>query len=392
MLTINLERCTGCELCAASCPYDGITIIETKAHFNENCISCGICLSACPFNAITSSEAIDKKDLKIGWDGGIWVIAESSQNQLQPVTLELISIARTLADQLNVPTSVVLMGRDTQHALAQLKSSPADHIFLLEDARIRDGSILQQSAVLAPVITEYRPEIILIGATPDGRSLAPRLAARLQTGLTADCTELTIDSDRRLLIQTRPAFGGNLMAEIVCPYHRPQMATVRPGVFSIEDFAVIKEPEVHTLKRQIPEIPALELLEQRYTSNDDIDLTASQVIIGVGRGIGSVENLQLVERLAELIHAQIACTRPLVEAGWLDYKHQVGQTGCTVSPQLYLACGISGAVQHLAGISSAETVIAINNDPSAPIFNRADYSLIGDVTEILQELIAQYAL
>ena len=392
MLMINLERCTGCELCAASCPYDGITIIEAKAHFNENCISCGICLSACPFNAITSSEAIDKNDLKTGWDGGIWVVAESSQSQLQPVTLELISIARTLADQLNVTTSVVLMGRDTQHALKQLKSSPADHIFLLEDARIQDGNILQQSTVLAPVITEYRPEIILIGATPDGRSLAPRLAARLQTGLTADCTELTIDSDRRLLIQTRPAFGGNLMAEIVCPYHRPQMATVRPGVFSIEDFVAIQEPEVHPLKRQIPEIPALELLEQRYTSNDDIDLTASQVIIGVGRGIGSVENLQLVEQLAELIHAQIACTRPLVEAGWLDYKHQVGQTGCTVSPQLYLACGISGAVQHLAGISSAETVIAINNDPSAPIFNRADYRLIGDVTEILQELIAQYAI
>jgi electron transfer flavoprotein alpha subunit len=317
----------------------------------------------------------------------VWVWTELIDGGAHPCAMELLGKARELADALGCHTAALVIGGEGAAFCApELIAAGADRVLLVtgESFRQPDEEIYADAA--AQLITEQRPEILLFGATEFGRSFAPRVAARVQTGLTADCTGLSIDPETRLLRQTRPAFGGNLMATIVCAKHRPQMATVRPGVLpaprpdptrtgKIEPCAVTVRPgrtEILSVVRNVA--------EGRSISN-------AEIIVSAGRGIGTKKNLRLVKELAELLGGEYGVSRPLVNLGWGEYTHQIGQTGAAVAPKLLITCGISGAIQHLAGIAGAETVIAINTDPDAPIFSRADYAVVGDCIEVLQELI-----
>ena len=312
--------------------------------------------------------------------GGLWVFCEPVSGGIHPVAFELLGQASRLAADLRCTVTAVLPGSDPGSAPA-LAAAGADTVLLVGNADPAQPDELQYTQILAALVRKYEPAVLLLGATAFGRSLAPRLAARLGTGLTADCTALAIDPETGLLRQTRPAFGGNLMATIVCPDHRPQMATVRPKVFP----APVPDPEKTwtLIMENTGEAPrGFEWLERLAVSGDS-DIGEADVLVSVGQGIGGAENIALAEKLARRLHGALASSRPLVDNGIMPYPRQVGQTGKTVSPRLYLALGISGAIQHMAGVS-AGTLVAVNTDPDAPIRGYADVFLPCDCGAFLR--------
>lgn len=382
-MTVDKEKCVGCGLCVKSCPQDVITLQGKKAMIGEGCVACGFCRDACRFGAIVRGE--EEPQGAQGASCGILVVAEQHQGDLLDITLELLCKANQLKSDLECPSMAVLAGENMEKQAQLLIEHGADTVYLCDSPAFAQPMEGRWADLVQQVIGQCQPEIVLFGATEFGRSLAPRVAARLQTGLTADCTVLEIDREKRLLQQTRPAFGGNLMATIVCPARRPQMATVRPGVFQRG------EPQ----KRQgaVRRISApdgdygVELLASHGAAHS-ASIADTQVIVAVGKGIGNQKNIRFARELARLLGGQVGASRPLVDAGWAEYPMQVGQTGRTVAPKLYIACGISGAIQHLAGMSNAETIVAINTDPGAPIFNVAHYAVVGDCVEVLKQMIA----
>lgn len=265
----------------------------------------------------------------------------------------------------------------------------ADEVLACRDERLRQNDAEVYARLICDLVAERKPEAILYGATAFGRELAPGVAVRLQTGLTADCTVLSMDTETGLLQQTRPAFGGNLMATIVCPRHRPQMATVRPGIFKAPDFDYGRSGTITQVALAEDVKAQRRNLDSRRGVGTAASIANAERLVVVGRGIGSKKNLPLMRRLAEALGAELGCTRPVVEAGWLEYRHQIGQTGVSVSPRLLVSIGVSGAIQHLAGIGGAECIIAINEDPDAPIFGAAQYKVVGDAVEVVEELLAQ---
>lgn len=381
--------CIGCEQCVSACPFGQIGLVDGIAAIAEGCTLCGACVSACPAGAIELQRGTAAVTASADAHQGVWVFAEQANGQLKPVALELLGEASRLATTLQTTVSAVLIGAGVAAAGQQLIHFGADQVLLVEDDRLRLYNDELYADILAQLISERRPEIVLIGATSYGRSLAPRVASRLDTGLTADCTKLSIDQETGLLLQTRPAFGGNLMATIVCPHHRPQMATVRPRVMQALAPDTSRVGQVLTIQPRWPERVRTRVLASCAAAAESVDLAAAETIIAVGKGIGSSANLALVEQLAQELGAAIGATRAVVDAGWLSYSQQIGQTGKTVSPKLYIACGVSGAVQHLAGMSSAETIVAINRDPDAPIFGVADFGIVGDVSEVLSALLTE---
>jgi len=387
-IKIIKENCIGCEACISACPFGAISMEKGIAVISDTCTYCGSCVESCPVEAIelTKDETIqlDTSPYK-----GIWVFAEQNEGRLRTVALELLAEAQKLAEDLKTDITAVLIGSEVSHLASQLIAHGADKVLLADEIFLKDFNDEVYTEIMVKAAKQYRPDIILMGATTNGRSFAPRVAASLQTGLTADCTVLRVNSETGLLEQTRPAFGGNLMATIICPYHRPQMATVRPKVFKPLPADENKKGAVIRLYPQAPKKLRLRKLSMIKAAAEGISLADADIIVAAGRGIGSAKNIHLVEELASLLGAAVGSSRPLVDSGWIPYKHQVGQTGKTVGPKLYIACGISGAIQHLAGMSSAETIVAINSDPEAPIFQIAHYALIGDCTEILPELISQ---
>lgn len=386
LLKINQEKCIGCSLCIKSCSTDALYIENDKAMVNDNCILCGLCVDACPLQAISlekkSLETIDPSQYS-----GIWIFAEQHKGEVLPVVYELLGKGQKLAQKKGCKLTAVIFGTDIKSNIQNLVSYGAQQIIFCEDISLVENLDENYAELLAMLIEKHKPEILLFGATGFGRSLAPRVAAKVGTGLTADCTILEIDEETSLLQQTRPAFGGNLMATIICPNHRPQMATIRPGVMSSQKVTSCNEAEL--LFIAMPELKKsnIEILEE-ILSHEVNSIADSEIIVSVGRGIGSPKNMNLAKRLAELIGGTVGVTRPLVDIGWSQYKNQIGQTGSVVSPKLLITCGISGAIQHLAGINNAGTIIAINNDPEAPIFSIADYKVVGDCIEILKKLIA----
>ena len=262
----------------------------------------------------------------------------------------------------------------------------ADEVIVCRDERLSSLDAEVFAPWICSLARERKPEVILYGATAFGRELAPGVAVRLQTGLTADCTVLELDPATGLLQQTRPAFGGNLMATIVCPAHRPQMATVRPGVFAAPAPDSERIGAVSEVALDAALTSRVRVLEVE-PAHDAASVADAERLVVVGRGIGSKKSLPLMRKLADLLGAELGCTRPLVEAGWLEYRHQVGQTGASVAPELLISVGVSGAIQHLAGIGGAKTVIAINDDPEAPIFGAAQYKVVGDCIEVVQSLV-----
>lgn len=398
-LMVDAARCVGCKRCERACAFGGIVVEGRLARPTDACTLCGGCVEACPVDAIAieRDEAGEGPGRDLSAYRDIWVIAQvDAEGALLPVVFELVGKALELAEARGCQVVAVLgeAGRAPRQA-ERLAATGVAEVIHAVDERLAHADAEVFAQWICALAEERRPETMLFGATAFGRELAPRVAVRLQTGLTADCTALDIDPKTGALLQTRPAFGGNLMATIECPAHRPQMATVRPGVFAAPECVTAGAGAGADLAAgiitQAPLAPEVALRVTVLGIEPVIGGSIAQAerLVVVGRGIGSKKNLPLMERLAELLHAELGCTRPLVEAGWLDYAHQVGQTGAAVAPKLLVSIGVSGAIQHLAGIGGAETVVAINEDAAAPIFGVADHAVVGDAVEVVTELIAQ---
>ncbi|NLK95905.1 MAG: electron transfer flavoprotein subunit alpha/FixB family protein [Clostridiales bacterium] len=320
---------------------------------------------------------------------GVWVFAEQREGELQKVSLELLGEGRRVADKLGVKLTALLLGDKVEGLAKTLAEHGADEVLVAEDKNLEHYTTDAYTKVICDLATERKPGILFVGATFIGRDLGPRIAARLSTGLTADCTSIDVDVENGDLLATRPAFGGNLMATIACPEHRPQMATVRPGVFE----KITTDPSKTKIEKVEVKLSdsdvRTKVLETVKTAKDIIDIAESNIVVSGGRGVGSKENFALLEELANILGGVVAGSRAAVEKGWIENAYQVGQTGKTVKPTIYIACGISGAIQHVAGMQDSDMIIAINKDETAPIFQVADYGIVGDVTKVLPELITQ---
>jgi electron transfer flavoprotein alpha subunit len=384
------DKCLGCKICVSSCPFGIIEVVDKKAVIKDGCNMCGSCVKTCKFKAIEITRdvkvTIDKSLYK-----GVWTFAEQHHGKLANVALELLGEGRKLADQLGEPLIAVLIGSKIENEAQKLIAHGADQVFVADAPELEHFLEDSFTQVMVDLVKKENPNIILMEATAIGRSLAPKIAARLETGLTADCTGLDVDVAEKNLLQTRPAFGGNLMATILCPNHRPQMATVRPKVFKPLEANPNRTGTVTKvdLSKTAWDIRA-KVLEVVNEVGNSVNLEEANIIVSGGRGLGDPKNFDLVKELAAVLGGAVGSSRAAVDAGWMPYAHQVGQTGKTVGPKIYFACGIHGAIQHLAGMSSSDIIIAINKNPDAPIFKVATFGIVGDVLEILPLLIKEF--
>ena len=320
---------------------------------------------------------------------GVWVFAEQREGELQKVSLELLGEGRRQADKLGVKLTALLLGSNIEGLSKTLAEHGADEVLIADDKLLEHYTTDAYTKVICDLVNERKPGILFVGATFIGRDLGPRVAARLNTGLTADCTSIDVEVENGDLLATRPAFGGNLMATIACPEHRPQMATVRPGVFAkVESDGANCNIEKVNVELTDSDVRT-KVLETVKTAKDIIDISEAKVIVSGGRGVGSKENFALLEELANILGGTVAGSRAAVEKGWIENAYQVGQTGKTVKPSIYIACGISGAIQHVAGMQDSDMIIAVNKDETAPIMKVADYAIVGDIKKVLPELLAQ---
>lgn len=417
-MAVNITpACIGCGVCVSECPYEALYIGDDGVcHvIEEKCTSCGKCLEVCPVNAMqlppgaaekpevaaAASPPIKKiltekpaaelaalpSDLVLY--KGVWVFIEQREGQIMPVSLELLGAGRPLADKLGVELCGVLLGDQVSGLENKLYEYGADRIYLVDDPALHFYRTETYTRIFVKLVKENLPEIVLMGATTTGRDFAGAVATELKTGLTADCTGLDIDPEQRLLLATRPAFGGNIMATIITKFHRPQMATVRPKVMKMSKPApgrkgVVVRPEVKINEEEI-KTKVLEIVREE---GETVNLQDAEYIVSGGRGLGDSEGFKkIVHGLADAIGAQVGGSRAAVEAGWIGPKHQVGQTGTTVAPKIYFALGISGAIQHLVGIKGSDIIVAINTDPNAPIFKECTFGIVGDVHKIVPLLI-----
>ena len=405
-ILIDVKKCVGCGKCVKGCGFGALALKDAPganklgklAEVDPSaCKACFACVPACPFKAIT-----EVKGEVVGTEGiddyrDIWVFAEQTDGKIAEVVLELLTKARELKTQRGDGCRVcaVLLGNGLPSSVeAELSSYGAEVIYKVEAPELAQYEANVYVDAVAQLIAKRKPEVILAGATAIGRGFFARVAVKVRTGLTADCTALKIEETRNkdtvamqmLLHQTRPAFGGNIMATIMTPNHRPQMATVRPKVFkkkALESGAANCQTIVEALKLIAP----LTHIVKKEPFADGTDIAAAEILVSGGRGMKKAENFAMLEQLAKLLGGEVSASRAAVDAGWVNPSRQVGQTGKTVAPRLYLCFGISGAIQHLEGIRGADTIIAVNSDPNAPIFGVADFGIVGDALEILPALI-----
>ncbi len=391
-MSVNIieNKCKGCSICVKNCPFDAITMKDKLAVIGDTCTSCGVCVDACPFDAITK-ESASVAEINIDDYKGVWVFAEQREGSLMPVVIELMGEGKRIADLIGTELCAVLCGNDVASLADELIGYGADKVYIADNELLYTYRTDAYTKVITDAIERYKPEIVLLGATHIGRDLGPCLAVRANTGLTADCTQFDIDPEDKKLQQTRPAFGGNLMATIVCPNHRPQMSTVRSGVMSKAEFNPESTGEIIALDVNLKESDIrTKVKEIVKTLEHKVSLTDAEFIVSGGLGLGDADGFKLLQNLADELGGTIAASRACVDAGWIDHSYQVGQTGTSVKPKIYFACGISGAIQHVAGMQDSDLIIAINSNEDAPIFEVADYGIVGDLYEVVPALIDTY--
>ncbi len=384
---IDEEKCVACEECVEVCPVEAIEVVDEMAEVDDTCNLCGLCVDACEYEAISMPEVEAVQTDDIESYQGVWVVAEHHNGEAHSVSFELLSVGRDLADKLEVELAAVLMGDQLQEVAKQLIGFGADRVYLAEDPALDPFNDESHSKVLTEMIQQKKPDILLAGATAMGRSFIPRVAVAVETGLTADCTGLDIGEDG-LLYQTRPAFGGNVMATILCPNRRPQMATVRPMVMKKRVFDEQRQGVVEPFTPSQEAITSrVKVLDTVIQEQETVRLAEADVVVTGGRGLQKAENFDVIEELALLLDGAVGATRSVVDEGWMPYSHQVGQTGKTVSPKLYMACGVSGAIQHVVGMQGSEIIVAVNRDPEAPIFDIVNYGVVADLFEFLPAFV-----
>jgi electron transfer flavoprotein alpha subunit len=389
-LVLYSEKCIACGQCVEACPFGVLRLEGENLIIDEGCTLCGACVEVCEVEALALPEAEGPSPRPAVPPDGIWVFAEQRGGVLAPVTTELLGEARRLAEPLGVKVAAVLLGEQVADLSQNLLAAGADKVYVAEHPGLKDFLEEAYAAALTELARKFKPEIILAGATYLGRAFIPQVAAALKTGLTADCTAFAIDPENRLLLQTRPAFGGNIMATIITPRTFPQMATARPGVFKPVPPAAHPGGEVIRVElATLDQLPRSRFVATVAEIKERIPLSAAEVIVAGGRGLKEAKNFKLLEELADLLGGAVGATRGAVDAGWIPYAHQIGQTGKTVAPKLYFAIGLSGASQHVVGMQSADVIVAINKDPQAPIFQVADVGLVGDLFEIVPALIQE---
>ena len=393
-IKIDAEKCIGCGICAKECPFSAVTMTagaggKKLPDIGTGCTECGRCVEACPKGAITRTGT-SMKNVDISLYHGVWVYAEQRGGKLMNVAIELLGEGRKLADEIGTELCAVLVGSECDDLVDELFAYGAEKVYYANRPELKNYTTDGYTAAVYRAVLKYKPEIVLYGATHIGRDLAPSVAVKCGTGLTADCTKLDIDPETKGLRQTRPAFGGNLMATIICPNHRPQMSTVRPGVMAKPEKVEGKKGELIDLnvKFKKGEIRQ-QVLDVVKKVGEMASLTDAKIIVSGGRGIGGPEGFDTIRALANKLGGSIGSSRACVDAGWIDHSFQVGQTGTTVKPDLYVACGISGAIQHLAGMQTSKTIVAINKNENAPIFEVADIGIVGDLFKVIPAIIEE---
>ena len=389
LLIIDRELCIGCEACVDACAFDAIHLDEQDiAVANDNCTACGACIDECPTEALhlpgAETPIIVTPDL--GEYEGVWFWVEQFEGQAGSISWEMAGKGRQLADELGVALTACVLGSGVEPIAQEAISYGADRVFLVDDPTLGTYRTDPYAAVMVDLIERYKPEILIMGASSRGRDLAGSIATRLVTGLTADCTGLDVDPETHQLRQTRPAFGGNIMATILCPNHRPQMATVRHRVFEVPGKDLTLEGQIVRERALMAEDEIAAKVIDFLVEEENVNLADARIIVSGGRGVKGPEGFEPVRELAQVLGGAVGASRAAVDAGWIPYAHQVGQTGRTVRPDLYIACGISGAIQHLAGMRTAKVIVAINRDPEAPIFEVAHYGIVGDLFEVVPAL------
>ncbi|SDC84500.1 electron transfer flavoprotein alpha subunit apoprotein [Candidatus Frackibacter sp. WG12] len=398
------DKCIECGLCVQACPANALTLEGGPVQVNaDKCAANGECVEVCPTEALALdneedaddkvTEAKTKEELPTELQDykGVWVFIEQVRNEVAPVSWELLGEGKRLAEDLGVELTGVVLGFDARDIAYEAISYGADKVYLIDDPVVKNYRTQPYTQAFIQLVEKYKPEIILLGATTVGRDLAGAVATKLETGLTADCTVLEVDHATRHQQQTRPAFGGNIMATILCKKHRPQMATVRPRVMEMPKRDNNRKGEIIEENIELDEskikTKVLKIIEEAKKA---AYLDKADIIVAGGRGLGEEKNFKLIEDLANILGGTVGASRAAVDAGWISVEHQVGQTGVTVRPKLYIAVGISGAIQHLVGMERSDTIVAINNDPEAPIFDVATYGVVGDLFKVLPALTEEF--